>query len=384
MDMDDRNKFDNENEPSGPKSGGEWTKERTDKARPFDFDAFLGEKSLEDRVSDALDGKDRPEGKPGAGARGRHEAPGPDPEPEPGPAAQPEEKPEAESEPAYPGGPPIDRFTRDGVSAPERQRPQQPSRPQAQPARPDAGQPVRPKRPAGPEPPPRPKVVVAEPAPRVVVTPERRYVDDEPSKKGMGKTGKVLVALLITLAVVLAAAVAAVKLLPGITKDPDAPAPSPTDYLFGGLPTRAPSVPTAPPAPTAPPVTDPPMPTPAPVVYHTISVTAGTGGSVSPNGAVDVEEGGSVTFSILPDAGYELGQLLIDGANVSVTGSYTFTDVRQDHTLYAVFQQLVPTVPPATEPPVVTDPPVIPEQPDVPVAPDQPEQQPDLPPAVEG
>ena len=103
-----------------------------------------------------------------------------------------------------------------------------------------------------------------------------------------------------------------------------------------------------------------------------------------------MEEGGSVTFTITPYDGYSLGQLLIDGANVSVTGSYTFSDVRQDHTIYAVFQVLPATEPPITDPPV-TEPPaptdapaVIPEPDitDVPTAPEIP-QEPDAPPVIE-
>lgn len=390
MDADNRRKTDNAAGPSAPGPDSEWTKEQPGRDRPFDFDAFLGQKSLEDQVTDALDGKDLLDGEaygqypPGyiprrAGAadgRGRHEAPGSGPEPDP--------------EPEYPGEPPTQRFTRDGEIVPPRQS-QQPPRQDRQTQSTGPQQPPRTPRPN--EPPPRPKVVVAEPAPRVVVTPDRQYTDAEKSAKGMGKGAKFLIALLITVAVVLALAVLALQLLPGGTsQDPNAPAPSPTDYLFGGLPTRAPAVPTAPPAPTAPPVTDPPMPTPAPVVYYTISVTAGPGGSVSPNGMVDVQEGESATFSILPEMGYELGQLLIDGVNVSVTESYTFTDVRQNHTLYAVFQQLLPTQPPVTEAPVIPD---VPDVPDVPVAPDDPqvpdvpvtpEDQgvPDIPPMVEG
>ena len=357
-------------------NGGEWKKEQPGGGRPFDFDAFLGPESLEDQVTDALDGKDLldeeaygsyPPGyiprRGGAGDRGRHEAPEPEPEPE------------------FPGDPPTQRFTVE--DAPETLEP--PPAREEPPARPNLNR---------SEPPPRPKVVVAQPTPRVVITPEQNYSEPKPEKKGMGKALKFLIALLLTAAVVLAVAAVAAIFLPGIGGEKE-PAPSPTDYLFGGLPTRAPMAPTVPVVPTAPPVTPEPAPTPPPAVYHAITVTAGSGGSVSPSGIVDVQEGESVTFSIMPEAGYNLGQLLIDGASVPVTSAYTFSDVRQDHTLYAVFQALpeatepppvVTDPPPATDVPVVPDVPVIPDIPvvsDTPVTPEEPAV-PDVPPAAEG
>ena len=381
MGPDDRKKPD-----SVPAPDGDWTKEQPAKGRSFDFDAFLGARELEDRLTDALDGKDAPAGgsqRAPANAprrsgpdRGRHEAPGPEPEPEPGP----------EPEPEFPGDPPTQRFssendppmqsfTKEGGTMPPRQN--QP-RPGQQPPR--KNQPPRPQRPAN-EPPPRPKVIVAEPTPRVVVTPESHYPDAGQERKGLGKGMKMLIALLLSLAVVLAVVVLASTLLTGNGNAPAAgPTPRPTDYLFGDMPTQPPVDPTDVPPATEPPVTATPIPTPPPVTYHTVSVTAGPGGSVSPNGMVEVEDGGSATFTITPDWGYTLGQLLIDGSNVSVTDSYTFSDVRQDHTIYAVFQQAPPTEPPATDVPAPTDMPVIPEIPIVPEEPDMP----DVPPAVEG
>ena len=79
---------------------------------------------------------------------------------------------------------------------------------------------------------------------------------------------------------------------------------------------------------------------PEPDTEHDISVTAGKGGSVDPKGLVTVADGGSITFTITPDEGYELVELKIDGVNVGVVESYTFNDVTEDHSLYAVFRIL--------------------------------------------
>jgi beta-lactam-binding protein with PASTA domain len=84
-----------------------------------------------------------------------------------------------------------------------------------------------------------------------------------------------------------------------------------------------------------------------PTPTYTITVTAGHGGSVSPKGQVQVEDGASATFSIVPDAGYEIREVKVDGQDVGAVSEYTFSNVTGNHTLYVVFQSK----------PTVTDPP---------------------------
>ena len=88
---------------------------------------------------------------------------------------------------------------------------------------------------------------------------------------------------------------------------------------------------------------------PEPVTEYVITVTAGKGGSVSPRGRETVEEGQSATFSITPDEGYEVREVKVDGEDVGAVTTYTFTDVQENHTLYAVFQPLEEE-PPEEEP----------------------------------
>ena len=74
-------------DPDGEQEGPDWTKEPSRRDSRFDFDAFLGPDSLEDKITDALDGKDLldkeaygefpPDYVPrraASGERGRHEA----------------------------------------------------------------------------------------------------------------------------------------------------------------------------------------------------------------------------------------------------------------------------------------------------------------------
>ena len=53
-----------------------------------------------------------------------------------------------------------------------------------------------------------------------------------------------------------------------------------------------------------------------------------------------MEKGASQTFTITPDEGYEIAEVLVDGVSVTVTdNSYTFTGVQADHTISVTFQK---------------------------------------------
>ena len=71
---------------------------------------------------------------------------------------------------------------------------------------------------------------------------------------------------------------------------------------------------------------------------YTITATAGTGGTISPEGEVTVNHGDNQTFTIIPDAGYHIEDVLVDGTtSAGDVGSYTFTSVEANHTIYATF-----------------------------------------------
>jgi hypothetical protein len=79
---------------------------------------------------------------------------------------------------------------------------------------------------------------------------------------------------------------------------------------------------------------------------YTITATAGAGGSISPSGDVTVNNGDSQTFTITPDAGYHIADVLVDSVSVGVVssspGSYTFTGVDDNHTIDATFAKEPP------------------------------------------
>ena len=68
-----------------------------------------------------------------------------------------------------------------------------------------------------------------------------------------------------------------------------------------------------------------------------ISASAGTGGSISPNGTVKVKYGEDKTFTIKPNTGYEIKSVTVDGTNKGKISSFTFSDVKEAHSISATF-----------------------------------------------
>ena len=71
--------------------------------------------------------------------------------------------------------------------------------------------------------------------------------------------------------------------------------------------------------------------------YYTIKATAGAGGSIAPSGNVSVREGRDQTFTITPDKGYAVANVKIDGKSIGAVKSYTFENVRRNHTIEVSF-----------------------------------------------
>ena len=72
---------------------------------------------------------------------------------------------------------------------------------------------------------------------------------------------------------------------------------------------------------------------------YTITATAGEGGSITPNGDVSVKEGASQTFAIAAGNGYEIADVLVDGNSVGAVETYTFDEVKANHTISVSFNK---------------------------------------------
>jgi len=82
------------------------------------------------------------------------------------------------------------------------------------------------------------------------------------------------------------------------------------------------------------------LPTPT----YTITATAGNNGSIDPAGEIDVKKGADQAFTITPDTGYEIEDVLVDGVSVGAVTSYTFENVTENHTITATFTEVTHTI----------------------------------------
>ena len=87
-------------------------------------------------------------------------------------------------------------------------------------------------------------------------------------------------------------------------------------------------------------------------IPYTITVTEGSNGTVSPNGAltggiIDVECDDDMTFTFTPDDCYQIAEVLIDGINdpsAVTNGYYTFENITEDRTISVAFEKIPYTI----------------------------------------
>ena len=72
---------------------------------------------------------------------------------------------------------------------------------------------------------------------------------------------------------------------------------------------------------------------------YTVKATAGSHGSITPSGNVDVLHGGSQTFTFAANSGYAISNVKIDGASIGAVKSYTFENVTENHTIEVTFMK---------------------------------------------
>jgi Tfp pilus tip-associated adhesin PilY1 len=70
---------------------------------------------------------------------------------------------------------------------------------------------------------------------------------------------------------------------------------------------------------------------------HVIRATARTGGHIDPAGDNIVNHGANITFTITPDVGNTLEDVLVDSVSVGGVTEYTFNNVTANHTILAQF-----------------------------------------------
>ena len=72
-------------------------------------------------------------------------------------------------------------------------------------------------------------------------------------------------------------------------------------------------------------------------VQYGITSSAGAHGTITPAGTTNVFSGLSQTYTITPDTGYHVADVLVDGSTAGAVTTYTFSNVTTTHTISATF-----------------------------------------------
>ncbi|MHB8845023.1 MAG: InlB B-repeat-containing protein [Nitrospirota bacterium] len=73
------------------------------------------------------------------------------------------------------------------------------------------------------------------------------------------------------------------------------------------------------------------------LIQYTITAGAGANGSISPAGSVSITSGSNGQFTITPNPGYRVADVVVDGVSKGALTSYTFIQVIGDHSISASF-----------------------------------------------
>lgn len=80
-----------------------------------------------------------------------------------------------------------------------------------------------------------------------------------------------------------------------------------------------------------------------PVITHDVTAGCGENGSISPKGIIHVREGNIQHFSFIPDSGYEVDKVFIDGkeiTNLATKEYFNVSNITKEHDIYVTFKKL--------------------------------------------
>jgi len=72
----------------------------------------------------------------------------------------------------------------------------------------------------------------------------------------------------------------------------------------------------------------------------TVTASSGANGTINPAGATTALYGTASSYTVTPNAGFQIESLTVDGVTLPVASSYTFTSITGDHTISATFAPL--------------------------------------------
>ncbi|HCE43232.1 MAG TPA: hypothetical protein DET40_06770 [Lentisphaeria bacterium] len=73
------------------------------------------------------------------------------------------------------------------------------------------------------------------------------------------------------------------------------------------------------------------------LITNTITASAGANGTITPSGAIVVNDGLAKSFTIKPNTNYHIAEVLVDGVSIGAPITYNFTNVKEAHTIEASF-----------------------------------------------
>lgn len=76
------------------------------------------------------------------------------------------------------------------------------------------------------------------------------------------------------------------------------------------------------------------------VTYVVAASVTSSNGSITPEGRTTVAEGSGILYSIVPKSGYTISAVYVDGNPIGAVSSYSFTDIKDNHTIVADFAAL--------------------------------------------
>ncbi|MGC8942564.1 MAG: stalk domain-containing protein [Caldisericia bacterium] len=71
-----------------------------------------------------------------------------------------------------------------------------------------------------------------------------------------------------------------------------------------------------------------------------IKIESNDGGKVNPSQDIEVEYGGSILLSFIPDEGYFVKEVIIDGKSFGFIKTYKFEDLENDHKIKVIFEKI--------------------------------------------
>ena len=80
------------------------------------------------------------------------------------------------------------------------------------------------------------------------------------------------------------------------------------------------------------------------IIQYQLSANSNSGGSISPNGNMIVNQGVNQYYTITPQPGYYISDVIVDGASLGAITSYGFNNINASHNITVMFAQILPTI----------------------------------------